>query len=116
MGYQVIRPRKRGGSKSAGPDCFYVREDALALSTEAVKAFGSRAKFVTLLRNDDGRLCLSFSESPSENSIKGRGGIFRMPWLRGRYDIAKGLYRITGREGAFHVTNLRLIERQPGEG
>lgn len=116
MGYQVIKPRRRGGSKSAGPDCFYVRKGSLALSSEAVKAFGPRAKFVTHLRNDDGYLCLSFSENRTENCIRGQNGVYTTGWLMERYDVAKGLYRITGRDGAFHVTSLSLNERQPGEG
>lgn len=115
MSYRLLKPSDRGASRMT--DTFSVNSRGIVLNAKMQRALGlSPRSHVALFVNDDGFLCFMSAKEGDEGarplSKPGKGD---SKLLSGR-DVARhcapGRYRITGREGAFHVTDCRWNEKE----
>lgn len=118
MSYRLLKPSDRGASRMT--DTFSVNSRGIVLNAKMQKSLGiSPRSHVALFVNDDGFLCFMPAKEGDEGARplskldKGRSKM-----IAGR-DIARrcriGRYRITGRDGAFYVTDCRLEEKEVAE-
>lgn len=115
MSYRLLKPATRGASRMT--DTFCVNSNGIVLNAKMQRALGlSPGSHVALFVNDDGYLCFM----PAKEGDEGARPLSKMDktlsrLLAGR-DVARhcahGRYRITGREGAFHVTDCRWREKE----
>lgn len=110
MSFRLLMPSARGASRLT--DTFCVNTRGIVLNAKMQRALGlSPGSHVALFVNDDGYLCFMPAKEGDEGARRlsklDRG---KSMLLAGR-DVARhcalGRYRITGREGAFHVTDCR---------
>lgn len=115
MSYRLLKPTMRGESRMT--DTFCVNSRGIVLNAKMQRALGlSPGSHVALFVNDDGFLCLISAREGGEGvrplTKIGKG---RSMLIAGR-DIARhcrlGRYRITGRDGAFYVTDCRWREKE----
>lgn len=110
MSFRLLKPSIRGASRMT--ETFSVNARGIVLNAKMQRALGlSPGSHVALFVNDDGFLCFMPVKEGDEGARrlskldKGKSKL-----LAGR-DVARhcalGRYRITGREGAFHVTDCR---------
>ena len=118
MSYRLLKPSDRGASRMT--DTFSVNSRGIVLNAKMQRALGiSPGSHVALFVNDDGFLCFMPAKEGDEGArrlSKLDGGQSKL--LAGR-DVARhcarGRYRITGRGGAFHVTDCRWKEKEVAE-
>lgn len=115
MSYRLLKPAMRGASRMT--DTFCVNSRGIVLNAKMQRALGiSPRSHVALFVNDDGFLCFMPAKEGDEGARPlSKMGKEKSMLLAGR-DIARrcarGRYRITGREGAFHVTDCHLEEKE----
>lgn len=115
MRYRLLIPSVRGASRMT--DTFCVNSRGIVLNAKMQRALGlSPGSHVALFVNDDGLLCFMPAREGDEGARRlSKLNNGRSMLLAGR-DVARhcapGRYRITGREGAFHVTDCRRNEKE----
>ena len=110
MSYKLLKPSVRGASRMT--DTFCVNPRGIVLNAKMQGALGlSPGSHVALFVNDDGFLCFMPAKEGDEGArpltVTGKGKSRLLAGSDVARHCARGRYRLTGRDGAFHVTDCR---------